>query len=378
MKDKKRNSYILILYLLLAFSYYFVGTAIRAFIFTIIASIAIITFLNTQKNKVFYLQTLISKFIVVFVLVFFIQLFNATLTPFIFYIISTPLITLFVLNNRFDARLLKIPLYLSALVFSVYFAQHRTLHGLYEGVSENYVSVVMIMNVVLINMIEVRQKEQISIVPSIICLFFSLLAVGRSGILCSTLLFLNVLSARWLSFSKGMKWGVFLLVFLPVLGFIVSNIGAIVRFGEGLTVMEKFSEGGVESHSRNIILNEYLTNMTLENILLGYNYSNNYWFVHYGLNPHNSYIRLHHYFGVLFFVVVFFILKNLYRLFKQNRFLAGCVLVILLRAYTDMLLFLYIYDFVLLSLLLIPVNKKITWVLHKKGQKRLNMTKSYL
>lgn len=331
------------------------------------------TFFSYQRNKAHYFQTLISKFLLVFVLVFFIQLFNATLTPFVFYIISTPLLTLFVLNNKFNTRLLKIPLYVSATVFSVYFVQHRTLQGIYEAVSHNYVSVVMIMNVVLINMIEVRQKEKVSIMPSIICLFFSLLAVGRSGILSSTLLFLNVLSARWLSFSKGVKWGVFLLVFLPLIGLVVYNIELIVKFGEGLTVMEKFSERGIESNSRGIILNEYLSNMSLENILLGYNYSNNYWFQHYGLNPHNSYIRLHHYFGALFFVVMFFILKNLFKLFKINRFLAGCAFVILLRAFTDTLLFQYIYDFVLLSLLLIPINKKIMATLNRKINRSLNV-----
>jgi len=372
---KKRNTCILIIYLLLAFAYYFVGSAIRALIFTVIVSISLMTFLNFQKNRVFYIRSIISKFLLVFIFVFFIQLFNATFSPFVFYIISTPLISLFILNNKFDARLLKIPLYLSALVFSAYFVQHRTLHGVYAGISENYVSVVMIMNVILINMIEVRQKKQISILPSVVCLIFSLLAVGRSGILCATLLFLNVISARWMGLSKGVKWGVFLLVFLPTVGFVVSNIGLLIKYGEGLTIMEKFSESGMESHSRSIILNEYLAHMSLENIFLGYNFENNYWFKHYGLNPHNSYIRLHHYFGFLFFVVMLFIIRNLYRLFRHNRFLAGCAFVILLRAYTDTLLFQYIYDFVLLSLLLIPSNKKLLVVMRKRWENSLKMTK---
>src|SRR5690606_31786408 len=105
------------------------------------------------------------------------------------------------------------------------------------------------------------------------------------------------------------------------------------------------TERGIDSPSRDILKREYFENLDLKNILLGFNYQNNTWFIHYGLNPHNSFIRLHYYFGILFFPIVGVLLVSLYKLLKIDFMLFICLSVILLRSYTDSVLFLLLYDF---------------------------------
>src|SRR5690606_6609913 len=117
----------------------------------------------------------------------------------------------------------------------------------------------------------------------------------------------------------------------------------------------RFMEKGVDSPARDILKDEYLNQMKdMSNLLLGYNYhESTYYFKEMGYNPHNSYIRLHHYFGFLFFLIIPVLLFALYKLFKKSFILFICLLVILVRSYTDTVIFLTLYDFVVLALVYI-------------------------
>ena len=356
--SRSLNSYFLVLYLLMAFAYYFVGTGIRAILFPSVFFLSIVVYLlsSTNSKGQIFISKKIYGFIVLFCIVFVTQVINLTISPFIFYLISTPCMSFFILKSKFNVRIIKIPLYIFSLFFIVYFIKNRTLMGVFPEMSWNYVSVVMIMNTIIVYLIEKNERLKISFTPAFLCLLTSLLATGRSGILCSLLLFLFVLHYKWKYISLAKKWMLFFLLLLPFISIIIYNINTIIQFFGHLTIMEKFTERGIDSPSRGIMIREYLANLSLKNILLGYNFNNNYWFIHYGLNPHNSYIRLHYYFGISFFVVVSFILYYSKKLFKSDKLLFGFVIVILIRAYTDTVLFQYIYDFVLLTLLLSPIK----------------------
>ncbi|WP_461764512.1 hypothetical protein [Myroides sp. LJL110] len=230
--------------------------------------------------------------------------------------------------------------------------------GIFYEMSVNYVSVVMIMNVVVVNSIERIQKEKISIMPSILALLFSLLAMGRAGILCTFLLVCNSLYFSWNSYTRNQKIGLFILLLIPIVFVVLFKGDMLVDYISNLSVLERFDERGMVSPSRDILKKEYLDNLDIRNILLGYNFIDNQWFIHYGQNPHNSYMRLHHFFGFCFLIVIGFILKQVVQLFKIDKFLCIMALVIFLRSWTDSVLFLTVYDFVVIYLLLIPIYYK--------------------
>ena len=356
----KYNSYALVFYMVTAFSYYFVGTALRGVFFFTLVILSVLLFVsqNLKDARGLFVERRVVNFLVVFFVVLIIQLINNTLTPFVLYIVAAPCLAIFILKNKFNTRILKIPVFIMASVFSVYYILHKTLEGAFSEMSVNYVSVVLIMNAILINSIERLQKERISLLPSFIALFFSLLAMGRSGILCTFLLFTSVLIINWKFFSVKKKTAFAIFILVPILIFALLKFDIISSYIDNLAVLERFNERGVDSPSRDILKREYLNNMTFANILLGFNFSNNIWFIHYGLNPHNSYIRLHFYFGIVFLLVLGFILQNGWKLLKKDFFLAILVFIILLRSWTDSALFLTLYDFVLLILLFIPNYKK--------------------
>lgn len=361
MSNRERfNSVLLLLYMLVAFLYYYAGDALRIPLFGIVLGFSILAVIETRKNKGNYRfgQKLIRLFSFFFFTGAFIQLSNGTITPFILYLVAAPCLVYFIYNNSFNLKIVSYSVYIISVVFLIYFLLHGRMEGVFPYVSVNYISVVLIMNAVLINFLEYKQDRNVSFLPSILALFFSLLAFGRSGILCAFLLVLNVVWFRWKSFSVKKKIGVGFLITLPLMGYVLLNFNVVVNIFDGLTVLERFQERGLESPARDILMREYLAHIDLKTFLLGYNYDKNTWFIHYGLNPHNSYIRLHHFLGALFFIVVPALIIALIRLLRFNKFLFMMLFSILLRAYTDTMLFLYLYDFLVVLLVMMAFNIK--------------------
>lgn len=364
MKEKQ-NSQILLAYLLIGFLYYLGNTPIRALLFGIVLMLSfVLIFSFKNQYKIGNKKEIVFKSFFLFAIVLLIQVFNETLTPFTLYILSAPILALFIIRNNFDTKTLKISIYIISVVFLLFFIVKRNLAGIFYQMSVNYVSVVLIMNVVIVNSIERIQKEKISILPSILALLFSLLAMGRAGILCTFLLVCNSLYFSWSSYTKRQKTGLLLLLVIPIVVIGLFKGDMVVDYISNLSVLERFDERGVDSPSRDILKREYIANLDIKNLLLGYNFIDNQWFIHYGQNPHNSYMRLHHFFGFCFLIVMGFIFKQVIKLFKIDKFLCIMVLVILLRSWTDSVLFLTVYDFVLVYLLLIPIYYKKESIIH--------------
>lgn len=351
---QNKDSIVLSIYLFLASVYYLFSDAVRLLIFGSVLLLSVYMSVRV-KGKVPILKTPVRLYVLAFVFftfTLFAQVYNRTLTPFAIYYLTSPLVAYFVFAKRFNVKIITLPLYLFSTYVLFFFLQHRNLIGVMSAVSENYVSVVLIMNLAVIYIVRYRQKQKLVILPALIGLFLSILAIGRSGIIVSLFILLLVLWMRWRKLTPNRKIFSLLVVLVPIVSIAIINWDFIVAIFYQVEVFEKFSKSGVSSPSRDIIKRAYLSNINSITLFTGYNYIDNYWFQHYGFNPHNSYIRLHYLSGAVFFIIIPLIIVGLFKLVRRNIFFAGLLIAILIRSWTDSVLFLTLFDFVPLLLLM--------------------------
>ncbi len=300
----------------------------------------------------------------------FLQFLNAKLSFGVLIILSNILIAYFLLFGNFNLRLI----YGVYMIVS-YLLIIRALEGghtmtLFVGASSNWVSVVMMANVSILYFIEWKQLKTVSLWPSIIALIVSISAVGRGGILSAGILVLGVIFYTLQNkTSKKLIALLFLpmmlmlaLVFLDKIIFLFSNIDQLERL---------FSEG-LKSSARMQMIDNYLANMSIKNFLLGYNYNNDPFFLEWKLNPHNSFILLHHNTGIFAFLVISVLTLLLVRLYKHSLPLFFVLLALILRGVTDAVFFIGRYDFIFLTLLLYANKEGYTFIKRKKIRVNLN------
>lgn len=351
---KMRNSILLMSYLSLSSIYYLFGDGVRYLIFFVVLILSLYIGIGVKGDKIFFKVPANMFWImsVIFAVSVFVQIVNSNLTPFVIFYLSTPLVSYFIFRKRFNSKILSIPYYCFSMYVLVYFLMHHNLLGVMGMVSENYVSVVLIMNIAVIYTVKFQQEENITVFPAVLALFISILAIGRAGILITLTILLLVLWLRWKDQNLSKKVLYAFLFLLPFILSIILKWGFIVDTFNQIEVFEKFTKSGVDSPARDIIKRTYLSNMDWRTLLTGYDYRENFWFQHYGLNPHNSFIKLHHYSGVAFFIIMPILIVGLIRLIKKNILLAGLLFVVLLRSWTDSILFLSLFDIVPIVLLL--------------------------
>lgn len=346
------QTFLLLSYLLITMSYFFGNDAIRLFLFPLVVGVSVLSFITLLKSRLIGTREIkaFRYFFFLFITTFLVQLFNDNLTPFVVYILSMYPLSLLLLKGKIQSKYIKIPLYLFTAICSAVFLIKGSIYNIFPSMSVNYVSVVYIMNCIVIYMVEKRNNEQVSLHPFLLGFIFSSIGFGRAGIICTGLLFGYFFFMRWRDLSRKIKVLYISLLVIPFLLVILFNYDLIYDKLETLSILERFQEKGVDSPSRDILRREYLLHMDFKNIMLGFNYQKNYWFLHYGLNPHNSYIRLHYYFGFSFFVIVPVLFVALYKLMRRNFAYFVCLFAILLRSWTDSVSFLLLYDFILIAL----------------------------
>lgn len=346
--------------MLCAFTYYFLGN-IRIILYALLCILPFVSIIytNYDAHTVKLKKNSVLFFGAIFLYGFIVQIINDNLSPFLVYFLTTPAFAFFLYKSKFNTKILYIPFCIISLVFIYLFTIKHTYEGVFYDLSANYVSVVMLVNVGLINIIEYRQRHKIAIFPSFLGFLFSLLAMGRSGILCCFTLFLCTLWWNYRKWSKRKKVFYGFLITLVLVGGGVTNYNKIVFAFENAELLEKFNKKGLKSPSRDILLAEYIEHIDLKSFFTGYNFKNNSWFIYYGLNPHNSYIRLHSQMGIMFFVILISIAVLLLVDWRRNKYAAILLIILLLRAWTDTFLFLGFYDFMIVYLLLILVDSRI-------------------
>src|SRR5690606_35000139 len=138
------HTFFLLIYLLGALLYYFLGDGVRAMLFPVFLGVSVVSFRSLYVNRLITRSDLrvIPFFLILTVITFFLQILNDNLTPFVLYICSSYCIALLLIRGKINSAPIKFPLYLFAVICAVVFLSRGTIYNVFPAMSVNYVSVV--------------------------------------------------------------------------------------------------------------------------------------------------------------------------------------------------------------------------------------------
>ena len=229
-------------------------------------------------------------------------------------------------------------------------------------VSRNGITSVLLVCQITFSFVTYLYDKKNPIISSLAVVIISFYGLGRGSIIVSILLllfgiFLNIFNSK----SKLLKFSSVIVVF-----------GLFLYFGsnsETITLVENIEEGlnqtqfgqGYTDEARNSINKEYISNLDFWKFFFGSSYKNTSIEKNFGGNPHNSFIRLHSYYGIFGIIVLFFLLISIL-IAKRNAsvkfVLFGLLLLLLFRAYTEPILFPSSLDLFFLMMIVLFFRKK--------------------
>jgi hypothetical protein len=219
------------------------------------------------------------------------------------------------------------------------------INDVFKMASRNVFSVIAITSTVLVYLISIKQNKIIYVWPALITFLISVLSVGRSGIITSLFLLLSLIYIYINNSGLKSRVSLFLFFLIPGLFFVIFNFNQIVLFLNTLEQLEHLVKDGFESAERSIVVYSYLNNLDYLTVFTGLNYADIFIFQHLEMNPHNSYISLHHYVGFVSIIIFIYILKSLYRYLRSTMIVFCIFLTLLVRAWSDTIFFFSFYDF---------------------------------
>lgn len=195
------------------------------------------------------------------------------------------------------------------------------------------------------------EKNRLPILSVLATLVVAVFGLGRGSIIVALLIVLfsiivNIFLGREVVGKKffGRLFFVFL-VLIAVLG-AASYIGDFSALDDWIE-RSKFSAGVLDPH-RGEMLNDYMGKLDTWSLLFGTDYSGTSINSTYGGNPHNSYIRLHSYYGVFGLLLVAFsplVIFATNKTFACKSVIFVLVFLVLIRAVAEPILFPTLLDF---------------------------------
>lgn len=355
IKASKLNSCILGMYLLLCLVLFMMPqTLYKAIVHLALFLISLGAFALSQikrhrgcrVKKSFYEVYLIGVLYIISIL-----LLKEQTGAHMLYLIAAPLFAVFVYSSRFELRILYLFFGLIASYFLLSILGGRSLDQLLDS-SRNFISVIMMTSSTVLTVIAYRQTGRIIIWPSVVTTLLSILAIGRGGILFSSCMLLGVIYSANVKVFSNHKLIAYLLLGVVVI-VVLLNFNSISGIFESLSVFERLQSRGLHDYWREHLMEEYLGHMDVGTILFGYDYSTNPEFNFLDNNPHNSFIRLHSYTGIMAFPLLICAVVVLCRFLKHNLLYFFLFISLLGRSYTDIIWFFMCYDFVFFLFILL-------------------------
>jgi hypothetical protein len=213
--------------------------------------------------------------------------------------------------------------------------------------SRNSVSIHMLFVTVTIYIIYYLNRSYLPWWPALIFLMISLWAIGRGGILTSSILFTVILADKLKYVVKRASSIFFLILGVTI---IVSIWDKVSLFLNELieierTINDVFSRTEVTS-SRDNILSDFYKNSSIIDIIIGQDLYKGVMRQEWGGNTHNSFVSLIAYvgfFGVITFV--YWIYVN-FKLFKLNFILGTLMFIVFIRLMTEYVVWFSVFDYI--------------------------------
>ncbi len=254
--------------------------------------------------------------------------------------------------SRGPIAILLYALTLYVIYFSLF--QGLSVNRMFSSGSRNLLSYFALFIFSFYCLLSYINHKKIQMIPILCVLIICLLAIGRTGIVLSAVLFF-AWSISLINVKLSIKKISFIIFVIVSALFIFSEEVAYI-FEQFYMRLDRLERYGFANDHRNNMLDHYLSKLDLINVFLGFNYTEDRYFMKWDFNPHNSYIRLHLYtgiFGVISFLSLY--LFSSYYWFKKSIFMLVVLNVIVIRIYIDTLAFFGILDFVLFAIILNPL-----------------------
>ncbi|MGE0581172.1 MAG: hypothetical protein AB7P31_03385 [Steroidobacteraceae bacterium] len=196
-------------------------------------------------------------------------------------------------------------------------------------------------NYCIVNYVQTRRT---SLLTALATLAICVVGFGRGSVLAATGIVIAGAVCRVFLAGKGRAFFVSLLV-------LVTSVFLSIRYSEQILVFvnsnTKIGSGLFDAHRYEMIV-EYLDKIDASTLWTGASYTGTSIASEYNNNPHNSFIRAHHIFGLPYLLLMLCI--PVYLVHRKHAFsvkaYAGCVwMVVMFRASTEPILFPTLLDF---------------------------------
>jgi hypothetical protein len=229
------------------------------------------------------------------------------------------------------------------LVFAYFFSKFITVTPASEWVkgSRNFVSVICIYVTTIPMLFSLRRNDaysklQLFVLLPLLALIFSTLAIGRSGILSTFILFFGSTflfmkhSNRISKFQKRFVLVSVILVFAYVLS---SSLDYLME-----AFLYKFEDRGVDLEGRGTVIKDYLSGLTFRTLFFSYE-SLDFIFSQRNLTLHNSFLNWHYSYGFVGVIILFKTILILFKSLRSQLYFSLILFIICLRSFTDQVLF---------------------------------------
>ena len=303
------------------------------YIIQLFVGLVIFLILNQKNGK----NEEYKKFLFLVLFTFILALFNAfiignvglkeSLCTFLFFS-NISAVLVFVKLNHF---VFKTSFWCVVVIFTILYFNTQSLDDILVN-SRNYISYYLIL-FILPYVISYRQNnKEVGLLPLLVCVLYSFMAVGRGGIIISLLLLMGILVFKINDRSKYRK---FYITLLSVIGVIVLVVGINPDTIELL--FGRFIDKSMDSEARTIGWLEYLSAMGEPiNFLLGVKIANlPYCSIELDESLHNSYLSLHSRMGIFALFYLYLVFRGFIRIFKNDKYIALVISSLLVKAFVD-------------------------------------------
>lgn len=268
----------------------------------------------------------------------------------IFLFLSHIGIAIAILKWELSKKICKVIFAVYTLFFS-YFIFTGTYPGLvFPNASKNSINHIFLMVTILLIISYIKKGDKPPYIPIFISLAISIWTMGRTGIIS------NIILLQIVFFYVCRKYNDFKLIFVPP----ALLLAVLVFFNVANYNVNEISsdiKSTIEEEPRFEIMSNYIKDMDAVSFILGSDYKDNTQYFHSG-NMHNSFIDGHIRMGItaiimylLFFVALFISILN-----SKVDFII--VLAIMVRIFSDTIMFFGRYDFILFFMVI--------WIFYKK------------
>lgn len=277
--------------------------------------------------------------------------------------------TLLLFNMKPEIIFAKTFFWIAVLYFVYVFIRYRDMHMTFTGISENYVSVVLILALMYLTVCADKTGERIRLEYYIVSFILCVIAIGRGGIVSSAFILVMEIVSRSLREENRTRKYLYKLLLLFVIAlvlFVFSNPDLVYR------VFSRFIDVGVLDEARERIWTEYydMIKDNRLNAIFGPHVNDNEYLARFDMNMHNSIITMHSRYGLICVIMNVLMAGYSFVWFVREKKTEMCIAfaTLFLRGMTDAVFGAYWGDIFWWYFLLYPIIAGIRSRMERRGE----------